>query len=248
VSRVLGIDIGGTGIKSAIVNVKTGEIKSNIIYLATPQPSIPAAIISEIKGIISDFSWSGKIGCGFPGVIKTGKVLSAANLSKQWLGVDLKKEIKNISKHEVRIINDADAAAVAEMNFGAGKDYNKPGGGVVFIVTLGTGIGTAVFVDGHPLPNTEFGHIELNGMDAEKQAATVVREKENLSWEQWGARVNQYLQMMEMLLSPDIMIIGGGVSESCEKFFPYLDVKAKIVSAKLGNDAGIVGAGLALQL
>jgi polyphosphate glucokinase len=248
VSEILGIDIGGTGIKAAIVNLDTGKIISDIVYLSTPQPSFPEAVMAEIQGIITKYDWSAKIGCGFPGVIKAGKVLSAANLSKQWIGVNLKIEIKDISKQEVRVVNDADAAGLAEMYLGAGKDYNKHGGGVVLMVTLGTGIGTALFVDGYPLPNTEFGHIEIDGVDAETRAATVVRERENLSWETWGARVNKYLQMMEKLLSPDLIIVGGGVSESCEKFFPYLDLKAKVVSAKLGNVAGIVGAGLTFQL
>ena len=243
-STVLGIDIGGTGIKAAPVNVQSGKLVEDPLRLPTPQPAKPTQMLSVINEMLHQFNWQGHVGCGFPGVVKKGQVFTAANLSKDWIGVNLTMAIQKLTSSSVAVINDADAAGLAEMQFGAGKPHNKHGGGVVLIVTLGTGIGTALFVNGHLVPNTELGHIEIGGMEAEKRAATVIREREGLSWKEWGNRVNIYLQTLEFLLSPDVFIIGGGVSASCEQFFPFLDVQAKIVSAELQNDAGIVGAAL----
>ncbi|MBI4229132.1 MAG: ROK family protein [Deltaproteobacteria bacterium] len=243
----MGIDIGGTGIKASVVDMQSGALTGNHLMLPTPQPSTPKAILATIRDIISDLNWRGKVGSGFPGVIKKGTIFTAANLSKEWIGVNLENEIHKFTERNVAVINDADAAGLAEMKFGAGAEYNKDDGGVVLLVTLGTGIGTALFVDGDLVRNTEFGHIEIDGVDAETRAATVHREREGLSWEDWGARVNKYLQTMEKLLSPDVFIIGGGVSESSEKFFPFIKVRAKMVPAQMGNDAGIVGAALAIE-
>jgi len=242
---ILGIDIGGTHIKASVADMNSGRLIGEHLFIPTPQPSIPDAMLAIIKHMISDLNWKGPIGSGFPGVIKSGIVLTAANLSKEWIGVNLENEIRKFTDGNVGVINDADAAGLAEMNFGAGTEYKGPGGGVVLLITLGTGIGSALFVDGILVRNTEFGHIEIDGVDAETRAATVHRDREGLSWEDWGARVNKYLQTIERLLSPDVFIIGGGVSESSEKFFPFIEVKAKMVPAKMGNDAGILGAALA---
>ncbi len=247
-SRILGIDIGGTGIKAAPVDIKKGVLIKERFRIETPQPPTPRAMLEVIGQLIEHWKWKGEIGCGFPGVLKKGVVHTAANLDKQWIGINIKEQIEKISSYEAVVINDADSAGLAEMKFGAGKDYNKHGGGVVIMVTLGTGIGTAVFVDGHLVHNTELGHIEIDGKDAEKLAAASVRERKKLSWKKWGHRVNTYLQTIEKLLSPDLFIIGGGVSKKPDKFIEYLDVKAKIVPAQMHNDAGIVGAALSVEL
>jgi len=245
-SAILGIDIGGTGIKAALVDPVQGTLLFETKKLATPQPATSSSMLKLIYQLIKELNWFGSIGCGYPGVVKNGIVYTAANLDPSWIDVDLAHELRRFTTGTVMVINDADAAGIAEMTFGAGKSRNKKGGGVVMLFTLGTGIGSALFVDGQLVPNTEFGHIEMDGVDAEKLAATVIRERENLSWEIWGERVNRYLQYMEKLFSPDCIIIGGGVSENPEKFFPYLDLKTEILPAKMVNDAGIIGAALAV--
>ena len=245
--KVLGIDIGGTSIKAAPVDVAGGKLLAEAMRVATPQPATPKAVVNVIQDILQHFQWQGAIGCGFPGVVKNGITLSAANVAKEWVGYHFRKKLQALTSGVVGIINDADAAGLAEMRFGAGKPYNRHSGGVVMIITLGTGIGSAMFVDSHLVPNTELGHLKMNNMDAEKQAATVIREQEGLTWEVWGGRVNRYLQMLEKLFSPDVFIIGGGVSESSEKFFPFIDVTATLLAAQMGNDAGIVGAALAVE-
>lgn len=245
---VLGIDIGGTGIKAAPVDIDKGELVQERFRVDTPQPPTPKNMMPALEEIVEHWKWEGEIGCGFPGVMKRGEVYTAANLSKKWVGRNIAQELERMSSCKVVVINDADSAGLAEMKFGAGKDYNRHGGGVVMMVTLGTGIGTALFVDGHLVHNTELGHIEIDGEDAEKKAAASRREREGLSWKKWGKRVNKYLQTLEKYLSPDLYIIGGGVSKKSEKFFGYIDVKAKIVPAQMLNDAGIVGAALALEL
>lgn len=242
--EVLGIDIGGTGIKIAPVNLRGGRLIQESVRVGTPQPAEPRAILKLLQQVLMKLNWRGPIGCGFPGVVKNGRILTAENLSPKCIGFDLQDGIEAISGHPVVVINDADAAGLAEMKFGAGREFNRPAGGVVMLFTLGTGIGSALFVNGQLVPNTEFGHMEMDGKDAEDWAATVVREKENLSWDTWGMRVNRFLQRMERLFSPDLIIVGGGVSENPEKFFPYLRVRAKLVPAQMANDAGIIGAAL----
>jgi polyphosphate glucokinase len=245
---VLGIDIGGTGIKAAPVDIDKGELVQERFRVDTPQPPTPENMLSALEEIIEHWKWEGQIGCGFPGVMKKGIVHTAANLSKKWIGVNIAQEIERMSSCRVVVINDADSAGLAEMKFGAGKDYNCHGGGVVMMVTLGTGIGTALFVDGHLVHNTELGHIEINGEDAEKKAAASHRERKDLSWKKWGKYVNRYLQTLEQYLSPDLYIIGGGVSKKSEKFFGYIDVRAKLEPAQMLNNAGIVGAALAIEI
>ena len=244
---ILGIDIGGTGIKGAPVDMKTGELLKPRHKIHTPEDSTPKAIFAVIEEMIAHFDWSGKIGCGFPGVIKHGKVLTAANLDGDWVGVNIMEKMKAFSPDGVAVINDADAAGVAEMRFGAGRAYLEKKGYAVMMVTLGTGIGTAMFIDGTLVPNLEFGHIEINGEIAESRSSTIAREREGLSWEAWAERLNVYFAKLERLCSPDVFIIGGGVSAESPMFIPLLNTAADIVVAELQNDAGIVGAALAIH-
>lgn len=239
--EVLGIDIGGTGIKGAPVNVTTGELTGERERIPTPHPATPEAVIATVAQVVEHFNWRGSIGCGFPAVVKGGEVHTAANIAPEWIGVNAQHLIEQATGQSATLINDADAAGLAEMRFGAGKGRR----GLVLIVTLGTGIGSALFIDGHLVPNTELGHIEIRGKDAERRAAESVRERKQLSWKKWAGRVDEYLQTMERLLWPDLIIIGGGVSKKHEQFLPYLTVHAELVPAQLLNEAGIVGAALA---
>ena len=238
--EILGIDIGGTGIKGAPVNVETGELTGERFRIPTPPGATPADVSDTVAKVASHFAWSGPIGCGFPAVVRGGHVLTAANVSKTWIGQDAVHLFEAATGCQVSVVNDADAAGYAEMCFGAGKGRN----GVVLIATLGTGIGTALFIDGRLVPNTELGHIEMNGKDAEKQAAASVRERKGLSWKKWAKRLNEYLLHMERYLWPDLIILGGGVSKKSEKFFPHLQTKTEVivVPAQMRNEAGIIGA------
>jgi polyphosphate glucokinase len=240
--ETLGIDIGGTGIKGAPVDILTGELTSPRFRIPTPDQAKPGDVAQVVKEIVKHFNWSGKIGCGFPAIVRTGVAFSAANIDSTWIGTNINQLFSEISGCPTRTINDADAAGLAEMKFGAGKDKQK---GVVFLVTLGTGIGTAVFVDGRLLPNTEFGHIEIRGKDAESRASDAARLRKDLSWEKWGNRVNEYLQTMEKLMWPDVVILGGGASKDYDKFAEYIHLQCEVIPAKLLNIAGIVGAALA---
>ena len=237
--EILGIDIGGSGIKGATVNIKTGELTRERHRVETPRPSTPDAVAKVVKEIVKNFEWEGPVGCTFPAIVKDGKTLSAANVDDAWIGADAAALFQKATGHPVSLLNDADAAGVAEMTFGAGKDKK----GVVFLLTFGTGIGSAMFIDGQLIPNTELGHMALEDhKDAEKWAASSVREAKDLSWKKWGKRVHVYLAKLESLFSPDLLIIGGGVSKKSEKFFPYLDLRTPVVAAELRNEAGIVGA------
>ncbi len=238
---ILGIDIGGSGIKGAIVDVRAGKMISDRLRLDTPENSTPSKVAHVIGELAALFRWQGKIGCTFPGVIRHGTVFTAANMDKAWIGVNGETLLRRKTKCAVHLLNDADAAGIAEMQFGAGK--NKIG--VVLILTFGTGIGSALFVDGKLVPNTELGHLEMNGADAEAQAAARIRTEENLSWKKWAGRINEYLAQVELLFSPDLIIVGGGVSKRADEFLPLLKTRARIVPARLRNDAGIVGAALA---
>lgn len=244
---VLGVDVGGTSIKAAVVNCDSGTLTTPVHVLPTPSPARPDALLDTIRCAAAHFHWEGPLGCGFPAVVKNGVTLTAANVDKGWIGFPLHDRLHALTGHPVAVLNDADAAALAEMRFGTGRDLGCDRQGVTLLITLGTGIGTALFVNGQLIPNTELGHIEIDGVDAERRAATVVREREGLSWAEWGERVNTYLQRIEFLLSPDVIIIGGGVSASPEKFFPHIHVSARLVTARMGNDAGIVGAALAFR-
>jgi polyphosphate glucokinase len=240
-AHVLGIDIGGTGIKGAPVDLSTGTLLAERIKLDTPQPAQPDAVIEVVRQLVSDFSWNGPAGITFPGVVIDGMIHSAANVDKSWIGTDARAEFGKATGLTVSVINDADAAGVAEMRFGAGAGQK----GTVLMLTLGTGIGSALFVDGHLVPNTEFGHVEIRGKEAEKRASEQVRAGNELSWGKWAGRVDEYLEHMEMLLAPNLIIIGGGISKKSDKFLPLLTgLRATVVPAKMLNDAGIIGAAM----
>lgn len=246
---VLGIDIGGSSIKAAPVNLVSGQPAMSPRHIQLPEPSSPERICSEVGKILEHFDWSGPLGCGYPGVVKEGVVYSAANISRDWLGVDFEEMLHDLNCDSVKVINDADAAGLAEMRYGAGRERNHASGGTVLMLTLGTGIGSAFFYNGRLFPNTEFGHVYMkSGTEAEDLAAGSIRTSESLSWKVWGERVSDYLKEMNKLTSPDLMVIGGGVSENFERFSEYLCVDTTIVPALLGNDAGIVGAALATTL
>ncbi|HEX8008665.1 MAG TPA: ROK family protein [Trebonia sp.] len=238
----LGIDIGGTGIKAAPVDVVTGELLGARNKIATPRPATPEAVTDVVRELAASFKWTGAVGTTFPGVITRGVVRTAANVDKSWVGTDAAELFGKAIGTEVTVLNDADAAGVAEMTFGAGKGER----GLVLMLTFGTGIGSALFIGGQLVPNTEFGHIEIRGRDAEKRASEHAKEVHDLSWSKWAERVNEYLQHMEALLSPDLIIVGGGISKESQKWVPLLDgVRARIITANLHNDAGIVGAAMA---
>lgn len=240
-AHVLGIDIGGSGIKGAPVETATGQLTADRQKLATPRPATPAAIAEIVQDLVKGFSWTGPTGITFPGVVTSGVIRTAANLDHSWIGVNALKTFGASSRLPVTVINDADAAGVAEMRFGAGQGVD----GTVLMLTFGTGIGSALFLDGRLVPNTEFGHIQIRGKDAEKRASEQAREERDLSWGTWAGRVDEYLEQMEALMSPDLIIIGGGVSRKSEKFLPLLTgLRAKVVPAALQNEAGIVGAAL----
>jgi polyphosphate glucokinase len=240
---VLGIDVGGSGVKGAIVDVATGAIVEERFRIATPTPATPKAMGRVVARIVKHFNWSGVVGCGMPGPIKDGKVLALANLDKAWVGVRAHLVYSEACGCPVKVINDADAAGIAEMRFGAGKDLS----GVVVVTTLGTGVGTALFVNGMLVPNTEFGQMEVGGRRAEDRAAARIRKERNLSWKRWSRDLDEYLKAIENVLWPDAFIIGGGVSKKSEKFFPLLTVATPLYPAGLRNEAGIIGAALAAE-
>jgi polyphosphate glucokinase len=242
-AEILGVDIGGTGVKAAPVDVTTGRLTADRVKRPTPHPATPEAVATVVRDLVSDFGWTGQAGITFPGVVTNGVVRTAANMDQGWLHMDAQDLLGTATGLAVTVLNDADAAGVAEMRFGAGAGAR----GTVLLLTLGTGIGSALFYDGILIPNTEFGHIEIDGKDAEKRASEHAREVEELSWGKWAGRVDAYLDKMEALLSPDLIIIGGGISKRSDKFLPKLtSVRAKIVPATLHNDAGIVGAAMAV--
>ena len=241
-NTVMGIDIGGTGVKAALVDTRNGTMTTKRVRLPTPQPATPAAVMEAIKELQRQLQWQGTVGCGFPGLVKSGRVQRAPNLDSSWIGYDLAGQLQaQLGAPRVAIGNDADAAGLAEFRFGAGRGA----GGTVLVITLGTGIGSAIFRDGVLLPDTELGHLEMRGKAAEKRAAASIRTSQDLSWKKWARRLNDYLVHVEYLLGVDLFIIGGGVSKKPEKFFPYLQgVGGRVEAARLGNAAGIIGAAL----
>jgi len=241
--EILGIDIGGSGIKGAPVETNTGAFLADRHRIATPEGAKPLDVAKEVKRLAKHFSWKGPIGCCFPASIQHGVARTAANVDKSWIGMNIEQLFAMATDCPVRVLNDADAAGLAEMRFGAGKGVK----GLVLIVTIGTGLGTALFTDGVLVPNTELGHIEMNGQDAELQAADSARKREGLSWKVWAGRFDQYLQMMKALLWPDMIILGGGASKKLDKFVRYLTIDTPIVPAATLNDAGIIGAALAAE-
>lgn len=238
---ILGIDIGGSGIKGAVVDVETGQLLTERVRLPTPEGANPEEVAEVVKKVFQRMDYHGPIGCGFPAIVQNGIAQSAANVDLRWIGTNINDLLKNETDCPVFTVNDADAAGIAEMRFGAGKELKK---GVGLIITLGTGIGTAVFTDGVLLPNTEFGHIEIRGKDAEERTSDAARQRKSLSWEQYAKRLQEFLTSLEKLISPDLIIIGGGISKNSVQYFPYLQTRARLVPAEFLNQAGIVGAAL----
>jgi len=239
--EVLGIDIGGSGIKGALVDIDRGVLTTDRHRIPTPQPAKPKAVAKVVGEIAKHFKWQGPIGCTFPAIVKDGVTHSAANVDDAWIGANARTLFREQTGCPIYVINDADAAGIAEMEFGAGHQHP----GVVIMLTLGTGIGSAIFSNGILVPNTEFGHMEIRGKDAEHRAADSVRKRKDLSWKKWAACLDEMLERMEALFSPDLFIVGGGVSKKHEKFLPLLKIQTEIVPAKLRNNAGIVGAAVA---
>jgi len=240
--HVLGVDIGGSGIKAAPVDVDTGKLLADRQKIETPRPALPDAVAGVVKELVAAFGWAGPMGVTFPGVVTDGVTRTAANLDPAWIGLDAAALFGRAAGNPVRVLNDADAAGLAEMTFGAGVGEL----GTVLMLTFGTGIGSALFVKGILVPNTEFGHVEIRGEDAEKRASERAKELHDLSWGKWAGRVDEYLHHIEAVLWPDLFIVGGGVSKQADKWVPRLTgIRARIVPATLLNDAGIVGAAMA---
>lgn len=239
--QILGVDIGGSGIKGAIVDTLTGELVTERHRIETPQPATPEAIAAVLAQLVLHFNWTGPIGCGFPAAIQHGVARTASNIAKTFIGADIDKLFSEATNCACFNVNDADAAGMAEMQFGEGSGRS----GVVLLVTIGTGLGTAIFTDGKLLPNTELGHIYLeNGLVAERFASDATRKIEDLGWKSWANRFNLYLTSMEKLFWPDLIILGGGASKKFDKFKHHLTVEAPVKPAAFLNQAGIVGAAL----
>lgn len=241
--EILGVDIGGTGIKGAIVDTEKGELISERKRIETPHPATPAAVAETLKKLVDEFQWKGAIGCGFPATIHHGVAYSAANIDKTWINTPVEQLFTEATKCQTFVLNDADAAGLCEMKFGAGKNEN----GVVMMLTIGTGIGSAVFVDGHLHPNTELGHLFLNTKEdkykiAEHYCSERVRVEKDLSWSKFGTKFNKYLQRLEFLFNPDLFILGGGASKNFAKFSPEFQLHTRVVEAQTLNLAGIIGA------
>jgi polyphosphate glucokinase len=239
--HVYGIDVGGSGIKGAPVDTQTGELVAERLRIKTPKPATPEAIVETAVEVVRRSGWYGPVGCGFPAVVKDGVVRTAANIDITAIGFDLQGRLEQELGNPVRVINDGDAAGLAEMRWGAGRGIE----GVVLMLTLGTGIGTSLFVEGRLVPNTELGHIEIRGKDAEHRASDSARKRDDMSWREYAERLDEYLHRIEDLLWPDLIVIGGGISKKSEKFLPHLTARTKIVPAQMLNEAGIAGAALA---
>ncbi|MGV0770066.1 polyphosphate--glucose phosphotransferase [Mycobacterium syngnathidarum] len=243
--RGFGVDVGGSGIKGGIVDLDTGLLVGERFKLDTPQPSTPEAVTKTVAAVVAEFGWTGSVGVTYPGVVTEGIVRTAANVDKGWIGVNAAEVISTaLGGRPVRVLNDADAAGLAEEHYGAGKDNS----GVVVLLTFGTGIGSAVIHNGVLLPNTEFGHLEVDGKEAEHRAASSVKERKDWSYTRWSEEVNKVLVTIENAIWPDLFIAGGGISRKSEKWLPLLKIRTPIVPAALLNTAGIVGAAMASQL
>lgn len=241
-NRGFGIDVGGSGIKGGIVNLDTGELVGDRYKLLTPQPATPDAVAKTIAAVVDEFGWTGPLGVTYPGVVTDGIVRTAANVDKEWIGTNARDVISaGLNGQEVVVLNDADAAGLAEQRYGAGKDTT----GVVVLLTFGTGIGSAVIHNGILLPNTEFGHLEVGGKEAERRAASSVRDKHGWSYEKWTKQVTKVLIAIENAMWPELFIAGGGISRKADKWIPLLKNRTPVVAAALQNTAGIVGAAMA---
>jgi polyphosphate glucokinase len=239
--RAFGIDIGGSGIKSAVVDIRSGQLVTERQRMETPVRSTPEAVGALVATLVRDAGWQGLVGVTFPAVIKHGVAVTAANVHKSWINTNADEVFSAVTGLDVTVLNDADAAGLAEVRFGAARGVP----GVVILLTFGTGIGSGLFIDGVLVPNTELGHLELDGHDAETRAAASVKERENLSWPAWAKRVQRYLSHVEALFTPDLIVVGGGVSKKADKWVPLLELHTPVKPAELLNEAGIVGAALA---
>jgi polyphosphate glucokinase len=228
--------------KAAPVDLSdAGKLLADRYRISTPTPATPDAVAEVVVELVQHFDWAGPVGIALPSVVRSGVVHSAANIDDSWIDVDAKALFSSVLGHEVVVMNDADAAGVAEMSFGAGVGRD----GVVMALTFGTGIGSALFVDGHLVPNTELGHLEFRGESFERWAAASAKKREELSWKKWAARVSTYVQTIDALFSPDVLIVGGGASKSADKWVPFIEARPEIVVAEFANSAGIVGAAMA---
>lgn len=241
--QILGIDIGGSGIKGALVDTQTGKMLAERYRLLTPKSAKPAPMAKTVSKLVTHFEWTGPVGCGFPAVVRNGKVYTAANIHASWIGADVENLFTEATGCPTIVVNDADAAGLAEMSFGAGRGHK----GVVLLVTIGTGLGTVLFTNGELLPNSELGHIEIDCEDAELKASDAARKRDQISWKKWARRFDKYLTSLERLIWPDLIILGGGAVKNFADFSPYLTVNAQVVVAQFMNEAGIVGAALAVE-
>jgi polyphosphate glucokinase len=239
--RALGVDVGGSGVKGGLVNLDTGQLIGDRFKLLTPHPATPSAVAKTIAAVVNEFGWSGPLGVTYPGVVRNGVAQTAANVDKSWIGANARDIISSAVGQEVALLNDADAAGLAEGRFGAGKDTT----GVVVLLTFGTGIGSAVIHNGILLPNTEFGHIEVDGKEAEHRAASSVRDTHGLTYKEWAKQVTKVLVAIENVLWPELFIAGGGISRKADKWLPLLENRTPVIAAALENTAGIVGAAMA---
>jgi len=235
---VLGVDVGGSSIKAAVIAVDTGRLISKHLHVETPRPATPDAVVETIATLVRSFDWKGPVGCGFPAVMQGGLVKTAANIDSSWLGIDIRDALHRATNCRCFVINDADAAGLAEMMFGAGQGRM----GTVLTLTLGTGIGSALFYRGKLFPNLELGSLPLDGAPAESYASAAVRISEKLSWQSWSHRLNRFLRHAERLFSPELIVVGGGISSQHQKFLPLLEMQAELVPAHFFNQAGIIGA------
>ncbi|MCO6479813.1 MAG: ROK family protein [Phaeodactylibacter sp.] len=239
---ILGIDVGASGIKGAVVDIETGQLLNDRIRLDTPDSATPDAMAETFAELVRQHNWRGLIGCGFPSIIKKGVAYSAANISEEWIGTNVVEIFSLACGCPVEVLNDADAAGMAEMQFGLGKGEM----GTVVLITIGSGLGSALFIDGKLVPNTEFGHFFLKNQKqvAEKYASSNARKREDLSWEEWGIRFNEYLQNLERVINPDLILLGGGASKRFDKYDSYITVRTPVKPAELLNNAGTVGAAI----
>ncbi|OBI83636.1 polyphosphate--glucose phosphotransferase [Mycobacterium sp. E740] len=243
--RGFGIDVGGSGVKGGIVDLDTGQLIGERFKLPTPQPATPDAVAATVAAVVREFGWTGSLGVTYPGVVTDGIVRTAANVDKGWIGVNARDAImSHLGGQPVTVLNDADAAGLAEERFGAGRDNT----GVIVLLTFGTGIGSAVIHNGALLPNTEFGHIEVGGKEAEHRAASSVKERKGWNYERWAVEVTKVLVAVENAIWPDLFIAGGGISRKADKWVPLLKNRTPVVAAALQNTAGIVGAAMAAEV
>jgi polyphosphate glucokinase len=233
-----GVDIGGSGIKGAVVDLEVGLLATERYKILTPQPSLPVAVAAAVAEVVGHFGWQGPLGCTFPAVVQSGVARTAANVDNSWIGTNIETVVGVATGLPVTAVNDADAAGIAETNWGAAKGTK----GLVIVVTLGTGIGTSLIYNGVLIPNSELGHIELDGQDYEVMASAAARERESLSWDKWAKRLQRYFSALEALLRPELFVVGGGVSRRADKFLSMLELETPIVPARFQNDSGIAGA------